>query len=129
VKSDQVSKTAESGEFVKRGAFIVRGERRYFRNIGLKIAIGLQFEPELAVIGGPESAIRKTAAYYVVLVPGKFETNDTAKKVLRELKKNIPEDEFKDLKKVLNTENITAFVPPGGSDIAGVVDMTEEKTL
>jgi len=127
-KPDQVSKTAESGEFVKRGAFIVRGERRYFRNVGLKVAIGLQLEPELAVIGGPESAVKKTAAYYAVLLPGKFEPNDTAKKVLRELKKIIPEEDFKDLKKVLNTERIAAFVPPGGSDISEVVDMTKEKT-
>lgn len=121
-RPDQVSKTAESGEFVARGAFVVRGERRYFRNAGLKIAIGLQFEPELAVIGGPESAIKKTAAYYIVLVPGKYEPNDIAGKVLREFRKMIPEDEFRDLRKVLNTESITAFVPPGGSDIAGSVD-------
>ena len=127
-KPEQVSKTAESGEFVKRGAFIVRGERRYFRNVGLKVAIGLQLEPELAVIGGPESAVRKTAAYYTVLLPGKFEPNDAAKKVLRELKKIIPEDDFKDLKKILNTENIAAFVPPGGSDIVEVVDMTKENS-
>ena len=125
-KPEQVSKTAETGEFIKRGAFIVRGERRYFRNVGLKIAIGIQFEPELAVIGGPESAVRKTAAYYTTLLPGKFEPNDTAKKVLRELKKMIPDDDFKELKKVLNTESIAAFVPPGGSDIAGVFDMTKE---
>lgn len=127
-RPEQVSKTAESGEFLKRGAFVVRGERRYFRNVGLKIAIGLQLEPELAVIGGPESAVRKTAAYYVVLLPGKFEPNDTAKKVLRELKKIIPEEDFKDLKKVLNTESIAAFVPPGGSDVSEVVDMTKERT-
>ncbi len=127
-KPEQVSKTAESGEFVKRGAFIVRGERKYFRNIGLKIAIGLQFEPELAVIGGPESAIKKTAAYYIVLIPGKYEPNDTAKKVLRELKKIIPEDDFKDLKKVLNTESIAAFVPPGGSDISEVINLSKENS-
>ena len=127
-KPEQVSKTAESGEFVKRGAFIIRGERRYFRNVGLKVAIGLQFEPELAVIGGPVSAVRKTAAYYTVLLPGKFEPNDTAKKVLRELKKMIPEEDVKDLKTVLNTESIAAFVPPGGSDIVEFVDMTKENS-
>jgi predicted ribosome quality control (RQC) complex YloA/Tae2 family protein len=127
-KPEQVSKTAESGEFVKRGAFIIRGERRYFRNVGLKIAIGLQLEPELAVIGGPESAVKRTAAYYAVLLPGKFEPNDTAKKVLRELKKMIPEEDIKDLKTVLNTESIAAFVPPGGSDIVEVVDMTKENS-
>ncbi|MBP2132993.1 putative ribosome quality control (RQC) complex YloA/Tae2 family protein [Methanomicrobium sp. W14] len=116
-KREQVSKTAESGEFVARGAFVIRGERKYFRDVSLGVAIGLQYEPAVAVIGGPVSAVKKRAKYYVVLKPGTFEPNDAARKVLRNLKDIIPEGDFKSLKSVLNTEAIAAFVPPGGSDI------------
>jgi hypothetical protein len=117
----QVSKTPETGEYVSRGSFIVRGERTWYRNVPLGIAIGMQLEPQAAVIGGPTAAIRKHAKSYVELKPGQFEPNDVAKKVLRILKGKFPEDEFKGLKNILNTETVAAFVPPGGCDIGGAV--------
>jgi predicted ribosome quality control (RQC) complex YloA/Tae2 family protein len=113
----QVSKTPESGEYVSRGSFVVRGEREYFRDVPLACAIGLQRVPELAVIGGPPSAVAKKTALSVVLKPGTFEPNDTAKKVLRTLRERVGEEEAQNLKAVLNTDKIASFVPPGGSDI------------
>lgn len=115
----QVSKTPESGEFVARGSFIVRGERTYYRNVPLSIGIGLMTEPNAAVIGGPVSAIKGRVKTFVELKPGRFEPNDTAKKVLRILKERIPEDDVKALKRILNTEQVASFTPPGGSDIVG----------
>ncbi|HOB18294.1 MAG TPA: ribosome rescue protein RqcH [Candidatus Methanoculleus thermohydrogenotrophicum] len=117
-RPDQVSKTAESGEYVARGAFIVRGERQYFRNVPLGVAIGLQVAPEVAVIGGPPRAIAGRAKAWVTLQPGKYEPNDIARRVIRALREKLPEDAWKGLKNVLNTEAVAAFVPPGGSDIA-----------
>ena len=113
----QVSKTPESGEYVSRGSFIVRGERTYYRNIPLSIGIGLMLEPHAAVIGGPPEAVRKRANVMVWLRPGQFEPNDVAKKILRILKQKVAPEEEKLLKAVLNTEQVAAFVPPGGSDI------------
>ncbi|NTV00750.1 MAG: fibronectin-binding domain-containing protein, partial [Methanoregulaceae archaeon] len=113
----QVSKTPESGEYVSRGSFIVRGEREYIRDVPLAVAIGVQLSPEMAVIGGPISAVSARAPVFVTLKPGTFEPNDTAKKVLRILRERLGEDEMKGLKSVLNTEHVAAFVPPGGSDI------------
>ena len=55
----------------------------------------------------------------VELRPGQYEPNDVAKKVLRILKQKVTDEEEKALKAVLNTEQVAAFVPPGGSDIAG----------
>jgi hypothetical protein len=113
----QVSKTPESGEYVSRGSFVIRGEREYYWDVPLAAAIGLQREPELAVIGGPPSAVAKKTDLFLVLKPGTFEPNDTAKKVLRTLRERVGEEEAKSLKAVLNTDQIAAFVPPGGSDI------------
>jgi len=113
----QVSKTPESGEYVSRGSFIVRGERTYYRDIALGVAIGLQRSPEVGVIGGPPSAIRSRASAVVELRPGRFEPNDIAKKVLRILRAKVCPDEQRGMKAVLNTEAVAAFVPPGGSDV------------
>ena len=41
VKPAQVSKTAQTGEFVGKGAFIVRGQRQWFRDLDVKIGIGI----------------------------------------------------------------------------------------
>ncbi len=114
---DQVSKTAESGEYVARGSFVVRGERQYFRNVPVGVAIGLQVAPEVAVIGGPPDAVAGRAKVWVTLQPGQYEPNDIARKVIRVLRDKLPEDEGKGFKGILNTEAVAAFVPPGGSDI------------
>ena len=116
-RPDQVSKTAESGEFVARGSFVVRGERQYFRNVPVGVAIGLQVAPEVAVIGGPPDAVTGRAKVWVTLQPGQYEPNDIARKVIRVLRDKLPEDEGKGFKGILNTEAVAAFVPPGGSDI------------
>jgi predicted ribosome quality control (RQC) complex YloA/Tae2 family protein len=115
----QVSKTPESGEFISRGSFIVRGDRTYYRNVPLAVSIGLMLEPHVAVIGGPPSAIKGKTRTFVELKPGQFEPNDVAKKVLRILKQKISDDDVKMLRGVLNTDHVAAFVPPGGSDIVG----------
>lgn len=113
----QVSKTAESGEFVAHGSFVIRGERKIFRNVPMEVAIGVQMEPVVAVLGGTPSAIEPRCQVVVRLRPGTFEGNDVAKKVLRRLKEGLPESDQKLLKAVLNTEAVAAFVPPGGSDL------------
>ena len=119
VQPNQVSKTPQSGEFVARGSFIVRGERTYYRSVPLAVGIGLVLEPHAAVIGGPPAVIRSRTKAFAEIVPGQFEPNDVAKKVLRQLRAKITPEEEKLLKGILNTEAVAAFVPPGGSDIAG----------
>ncbi|MBP7120219.1 MAG: ribosome rescue protein RqcH [Methanolinea sp.] len=117
VSPGQVSKTPESGEFVSRGSFIIRGERQYQRDVPLGVAIGFQKAPEAGVIGGPPATVKTRAPLHVELRPGRFEPNDIAKKVLRILKDRLPPDEQKGYRGILNTEAVAAFVPPGGSDI------------
>jgi predicted ribosome quality control (RQC) complex YloA/Tae2 family protein len=116
----QVSKVAESGEFVAHGSFVVRGGRNYFRNVQMEVAIGVQMEPSLAVLGGTPSAIESRCHVSVRLRPGTFEGNDVAKKVLRKIREEISESDQKMLKAILNTEAVAAFVPSGGSDLVGL---------
>jgi predicted ribosome quality control (RQC) complex YloA/Tae2 family protein len=119
VEPEQVSKSAPSGEFLGRGAFMVRGERTYFRNIPLGIAIGLQVEPEMRIIGGPPATVAEQASIWVGLQPGRFEQNDIAKKVVRILKEKAHSKGIGGVQRIVTTEAVAAFIPPGGSDIVG----------
>jgi predicted ribosome quality control (RQC) complex YloA/Tae2 family protein len=113
----QVSKTPPSGEYLSRGSFLVRGERTYYHNVPLRVAIGLQVEPELQVVGGPPAAVQKHARFWVELRPGRFEPNDVAKKVVRLLKEKARPLGIGSIARIITTESVAAFVPPGGSDI------------
>ena len=116
-RPDQVSKTAESGEYLSRGSFVVRGERQWFHDVPLEVVIGLQKTPQTRILGGPASAVSKVCDLCVTLHPGTFEPNDIAKKVVRALREKLSADDQKALKFALNTEAVAAFVPPGGSDL------------
>ncbi len=118
-RPEQVSKTPESGEFVARGSFIVRGERTWYRGVPLAIAIGLVAGDEPVIIGGPPAAVGPRSRAHIELRPGRYEPNDTAKKVLRKLREALSPEEEKALRNVMNTDQVAAFVPPGGSDIVG----------
>ena len=84
VKPGQVSKTAETGEFIGKGAFIIRGERTWFRNLNLEIGLGL-----ISVNGVPLLAsstaeeIREIAQRYVVIRPGTIKKDQFANKLYK----------------------------------------------
>ncbi len=117
VRPDQVSKTPPSGEYLSTGGFTVRGERAWFRNVPLAVSIGLTTGESPRVIGGPTAAVGRKTRIHVTLRPGIFEPNDTAKKVVRALREKLPEHEQGGLRRVLSTESVAAFVPPGGSEV------------
>ena len=83
VQRDQVSGTAESGEYLAKGSFVIRGKKNFVRHAMLQVAIGLDVAGR--VMAGPESAVAKACKDYVVLVPHREKASDTAKKVKREL--------------------------------------------
>ncbi|AKB59358.1 hypothetical protein MSBR2_2842 [Methanosarcina barkeri 227] len=115
VKAEQVSKTPESGEYVKKGAFIIRGERNYFKDIPLGIAVGLELKGETRVIGGPVSAVRKHGDYILEVVPGAFNQNDISKKIYRIYADELNDPRF--VKQIASPDQIAMMVPPGESDL------------
>ena len=83
VLKDQVSGAAESGEYLAKGSFVIRGQKNVLRHAMLQVAVGIDGGGR--VVAGPESAVAKASARYVVLIPHREKSSDTAKKVLREL--------------------------------------------
>ena len=115
VAPDQVSKTPESGEYVEKGAFVIRGDRTYFRDVESEVAVGIQCEDETRVVGGPPSAIEGRVATAVRLRPGQYAQNDAAKLLYREFKSRFADQSF--LRKVASPDRIQEFLPAGGSEI------------
>jgi len=112
VYPDQVSKTPQAGEFVPRGAFIIRGKRNYEYHLPMQLAAGeMTYENSRKIVCGPVDVVSKISQKYVVIIPTKAKGN----KKHAELAKlfAVPEEE------------ISRIVPPGEIEVVKKV-WTEE---
>lgn len=104
VKPEQVSKRPESGEFLPRGAFVVRGKRNHFRGLELEVAVGeIEYEGSRKVMCGPTGAVESQSKRYMILGPGEIKKEDIAKELSQTFQ--VPVDE------------LTRILPPGGLEI------------
>ncbi|MDX1744523.1 MAG: ribosome rescue protein RqcH, partial [Halobacteriales archaeon] len=115
VEPDQVSKTPESGEYLEKGGFAIRGERTYFRDVAVGCAVGIQCDPETRVIGGPPRPIEEQAVTTARVEPGEFAQGDVAKRVYRAFRERFADTSFG--RKVASPDEIGKFLPPGTSRI------------
>ena len=107
VLPEQVSKTPQSGEFLPKGAFVIRGKRNYYR-CKLELAVGkITVEGTVKIMGGPVDAVKKRTSEYIVLVPG-------------DMKKSVMSHK---LSKAFNvsTDQIDRALPPGGVTVVETV--------
>ncbi len=112
---EQVSKTPESGEYLPTGAFVIRGKRNYLKDVMLGIAIGIEFNEGIRLIGGPPDAIKKRCEYVIEIEPGEFNQNDLAKKIYRMLYERFEDKKL--IKTIASPDIIAKFLPPGGSRV------------
>src|SRR5881628_2752099 len=104
VLPEQVSKQAESGEFLPRGAFVIRGKRNYFHDLPVRMAIGeVEVEGHRKIMGGPVTAVAARSARHVVLAPGKGDREAITKKLASIFEVPI--------------EEIARAMPPGSVEI------------
>ena len=107
VEPDQVSKTPSSGEYVKKGAFIVRGRRNYIRGCKLEISIGLvDYDGEKRIMAGPTDAMKKFTNKFVTIKPGFTKKEKIAKEILS----RINEDGL------LTLDDVVRVLPSGKCD-------------
>ncbi len=107
VEPDQVTQNPESGEYLGKGAFVIRGDRNYMRNVSIDASIGsYEVEEDIWIpVCGPESAIKKQCEEKVDLKPGRVKKSELAKRIQNKLDQNL------DLNYIIRS------LPPGKSDI------------
>lgn len=82
VRPEQVTKEAQSGEFLAKGSFMIRGETTYVP-MTLELGVGViereGYRPE--VFAGSPAAAEKHCSAYARIAPGDEKTSDTAKRL------------------------------------------------
>ena len=107
VLPEQVSKTPQSGEFVPKGAFIIRGKRNYY-SCKLELAIGIiKIDDIDKVMCGPIEAIKSASDKYVIIQPGDIKKIDIANKLANAF--GVPVDK------------VDRVLPPGGAVVVETV--------
>ena len=103
----QVSKTPESGEFVRKGSWIVKGKRNYLFNLPLKLKIStIVYEnTELPMIC-PHITEIKNEKDLIFISPGEIKREKIAKEISEILGRERDE--------------IASILPPGGSRIDSI---------
>jgi len=108
VLPEQVSKTPESGEFVPKGGFIIRGKRNYCR-CKLEVAVGLiPLGDDEKLMGGPITAVAARAVKgYAILSPGSTKKSTIAQTLAKTFH--------------VSTEIIEKVLPPGDCAIVKTI--------
>ena len=110
VSNEQVSKHAMAGESLGKGAFMVYGERKWFRDTKLEFFIGIKKENSgYVVISGPESAVKKNVVFAVEIVQGKETSDKTARTVLSLFEKKLG------MQSPVLLEEIVSMLPGNGT--------------
>ena len=113
VHPDQVSKTPQSGEFVKKGAFIIRGTRNYIRAATLLIAVGIvDYEGE-RLMAGPLDAVKEYTDNYVIIKPGYTKKEALSREIRRKL----------DQEHIVTMDDLVRVLPSGKADIVDERDL------
>tara|TARA_B100000029_G_scaffold397956_1_gene396353 strand:- start:882 stop:2726 length:1845 start_codon:yes stop_codon:yes gene_type:complete len=116
VIADKVSKTPNSGEFLARGSFALRGKRTWFKNLPVLLAIGkISYLDSEKIMIGPVSSLVSHSRNYSVIRPG-FGSSATFSKLLS---------------KHLNCtqEEIQSLLPPGSLDVVESVGFSIDNSL
>lgn len=114
VLPDQVSKAAKPGEYLPKGSFYITGKRTYL-TVELNCAVGVDVEG-LRVIGGPVSAMKKQANYYVELEIGGKDHNELGVEIAKKLVEMAGEDKHI-VRAIATPDEIMKFLPPGRARI------------
>lgn len=103
VNPEQVSKETESGEYMSKGSFMIRGKKNYIKS-ELELYIGKidynkidkyiedktnkqkikeLFNNEERIMAGPKSAVEKFCSSYIEIIRGKTKKSNVAKSISR----------------------------------------------
>lgn len=106
VKPEQV-KTAVSGEYVPKGGFVMAGERNWFKNVELKLALSF-IKGRVAI--APEGAM---PGKKLVVIPGLGTKGGAARSLSKKFHEAFPES-----RETVDADEFLRILPNGGSRLA-----------
>lgn len=117
VNLDQVSKTPQAGEYIKKGSFVIRGHKNFIRNAPVLIAIGVvDYDDDKRIMAGPVDAVMKMTENFVILKPGFTKKEKMAKEVLHKI----------DEEKLFDLDDIIRNLPSGKCDFLDIREYNQK---
>jgi len=116
-----VTKSAPAGEYLTKGAFMIRGTRNYVRGVELALAIGLTLHNGKAlVMAGPPSAVKKKCRAYVQVRQGRGSPAEVAKRILAKLTAKTEENLRSEVGRI-PMDDVIRILPPGGVEVVNSI--------
>ncbi|MFZ0442381.1 MAG: ribosome rescue protein RqcH [Methanobacterium sp.] len=106
VNPELVSKTPQSGEFVTKGAFIIRGARNYIRGLPLTLSVGIVDYEGDRIMAGPPEAVSHYTENFSTVKPGYTKKEEIAMQIRNKI----------DPEKMFITEDVVRVLPSGKCD-------------
>lgn len=116
----QVIKASPDGINLPKGSFYIEGERLWYYNTKVEIAIGFWQNPDTGrkeAISGPKSSVKSRTKYYVIIRPGSKDATDLTKEIKAKIVPKAKPDDRKWIDRI-NSEEIRRLIPGGTGDIA-----------
>ena len=116
VSGEQVSKTPQSGEYIKKGSFVVRGKRKYFK-AALGLCIGIEKD---RLVACPDMQKDKLDVCVQLEPGGDLEKNELSKELVKFFVERVKtnKEQAEQIAK-RGHEKIMGFLPSGKSRIKG----------
>jgi len=116
VYPNQVSKTAQTGEFLSQGSFVIRGEKNFYKKIQMQLSLGIcniekfdkSFSGKRVFIGSEKLLKEKGINIIAQVIPGRTKKGTIAKQIYNKLSK--------DEKDEISLDEIIQALPPGTID-------------
>jgi predicted ribosome quality control (RQC) complex YloA/Tae2 family protein len=91
VDNDKVSKTPNTGEFLAKGAFVIRGKRNWNRNLEVNISIGIiEYDGIEKLMGGPVESFQGKSKKYLSFKPGFVDRKIVSRKLAKAFNEDLP---------------------------------------
>ncbi|WP_455645871.1 ribosome rescue protein RqcH [Methanosphaera sp.] len=117
VTLDQVSKTPNPGEFLKKGAFVIRGKKNFIRNVPVLIGIGIvEYDNDKRIMAGPVECVKNMTDNFVIVKPGFTKKERISKEILNKI----------DSEKVFNIDDIVRNLPSGKCDLLDIREYNQK---
>ena len=103
-RPSQVSKQTESGESLGRGAFVVRGQRTWYRDVSMEIAIGFATVNGIPIpVSGTAAGVSNLCQRWALIKPGREKKETLANRIAKATG--------------LAQDDVLAALPPGSCEL------------